>query len=118
APLEQALVELFERFGGMGFAELRNVDPREFKDFADKFGRTMRSMPFQLPEDLLLIIRAISVTSGVCTALNPSFNIWTAIEPYAARLTQREGGTAVRSVVQQLLTTAGDIARLPGQLDD
>lgn len=117
APLELALGELFDRFGGMGFAELQNIDPSEFKDFGDKFGRTMRTMPFQLPEDLLLIIRAVSVTSGVCTALNPSFNIWTAIEPYAARLTQRESGTAARAVVQQLLTTAGDIARLPGQLD-
>lgn len=117
APLELALGELFDRFGGIGFAELRNVDPSEFRDFADKFGRTMRSMPFQLPEDLLLIIRAVSVTSGVCTALNPSFNIWTAIEPYAARLTQKERGAAARTVVQQLLTTAGDMARLPGQLD-
>jgi predicted unusual protein kinase regulating ubiquinone biosynthesis (AarF/ABC1/UbiB family) len=117
APLELALGELFDRFGGMGFAELQKVDPSEFKDFADKFGKTMRSMPFQLPEDLLLIIRAVSVTSGVCTALNPAFNIWTAIEPYAARLTQQERGAAARSVVQQLLTTAGDIARLPAQLD-
>ncbi|AWB89165.1 ABC1 kinase family protein [Salinibacterium hongtaonis] len=118
APLELALGELFDRFGGMGFAELQNIDPSEFKDFGDKFGRTMRSMPFQLPEDLLLIIRAVSLTSGVCTALNPSFNIWTAIEPYAARLTQQESGAAARDLVQQLLTTAGDIARLPRQLDD
>ena len=117
APLELALGELFARFGGMGFAELRNIDPSEFKDFADKFGHTMRSMPFQLPEDLLLIIRAVSVTSGVCTALNPSFNIWTAIEPYAAQLTQRERGAAARTVVQQVVTTAGDLVRLPGQLD-
>src|SRR5690554_5416410 len=59
APLELALGELFDRFGGMGFAELQSLDPSEYKDFADKFGKTMRSMPFQLPEDLLLIIRAV-----------------------------------------------------------
>lgn len=118
APLELALGELFARFGGMGFAELQSLDPSEFKDFADKFGKTMRSMPFQLPEDLLLIIRAVSVTSGVCTSLNPAFNIWTAIEPYAARLTRRESGGAARALVQQLISTAGDLARLPGQLDD
>ncbi|PWB96614.1 ABC1 kinase family protein [Salinibacterium hongtaonis] len=118
APLELALGELFDRFGGMGFAELQNIDPSELKDFGDKFGRTMRSMPLQLPEDLLLIIRAVSLTSGVCTALNPSFNIWTAIEPYAARLTQQESGAAARDLVQQLLTTASDLARLPRQLDD
>lgn len=118
APLEQALGELFSRFGGMSFAELRGLDPSEFTDFADKFGKTMRSLPFQLPEDLLLIIRAVSLTSGVCTALDPSFNIWTAIEPYAAELTRRERGQAVRSVAQQLVTVAGDLVRLPGQLDE
>ena len=75
APLEHAMSELFARFGGMGFAELQKIDPREFKDFADKFGKVMRAMPFQLPENPLLIIRAVGVTSGVCTALNPAFNI-------------------------------------------
>lgn len=118
APLERALGELFSRFGGMSFAELRGLDPSEFTDFADKFGKTMRSLPFQLPEDLLLIIRAVSLTSGVCTALNPSFNIWTAIEPYAAELTRRERGAVARSMAQQLVTAASDLVRLPGQLDE
>ncbi|TQL48087.1 putative unusual protein kinase regulating ubiquinone biosynthesis (AarF/ABC1/UbiB family) [Homoserinimonas aerilata] len=118
APLERALGELFDRFGGLGFAELQNVDPHEFRDFAKKFGDTMRTMPFQLPEDLLLIIRAVSVTSGVCTSLNPAFNIWTAIEPYAARLGSNAGGAAARAVFDQVVATAGVIARLPGQLDE
>ncbi len=118
APLEHAMSELFDRFGGLGFAELQKVDPREFKDFADKFGKVMRTMPFQLPENLLLIIRAVSVTSGVSTSLNPAFNIWTAIEPYAQRLTRNEGKNTLRALAEQALATAGVIARLPQQLDD
>lgn len=117
ASLERAMSELFDRFGGMGFAELRKVDPHEFRDFAEKFGDVVRTMPFQLPEDLLLIIRAVSVTSGVSTALNPAFNIWTAIEPYAARLTSDERGAAARTLLKQVVETAGVVARLPGQLD-
>ena len=117
APLERAMSELFDRFGGMGFAELQKVDPSEFRDFGNKFADIMRTMPFQLPEDLLLIIRAVSVTSGVCTALNPDFNVWTAIEPYAKRLTIDGAGGTVRVLTQQVLTTAGVIARLPQQLD-
>jgi predicted unusual protein kinase regulating ubiquinone biosynthesis (AarF/ABC1/UbiB family) len=116
-PLEHAMGELFDRFGGMGFAELQKVDPTEFTDFADKFGHVMRTMPFQLPENFLLIIRAVSVTSGVCTALNPGFNVWTAIEPYAKRLTRQESGGAARAVIQQAVATVGIIARLPQQLD-
>lgn len=118
APLENAMGELFDRFGGMGFAELQKVDPTEFTDFADKFGHVMRTMPFQLPENFLLIIRAVSVTSGVCTALNPAFNVWTAIEPYAKRLTREEGGGAARAMIQQAVATVGVIARLPQQLDN
>jgi predicted unusual protein kinase regulating ubiquinone biosynthesis (AarF/ABC1/UbiB family) len=118
APLEHAMSELFDRFGGMGFAQLQKVDPREFKDFADRFGNVMRTMPFQLPENLLLIIRAVSVTSGVSTALNPAFNIWSAIEPYAQKLTRSEGLNSVRDVVQQAAATAAVLARLPQQLDD
>lgn len=118
APLERAMSELFDRFGGMGFAELQKVEPDEFIDFADKFGDVMRSMPFQLPENFLLIIRAVGVTSGVCSGLNPEFNVWTAIEPYAKRLTRDEAGGTVRMLAQQIFDTAGLIVRLPQQLDE
>ena len=48
------MTKLFARFGGMGFAELQEVDPREFRDFALEFGDVVRSLPFQLPENFLL----------------------------------------------------------------
>lgn len=118
APLERAMSELFDRFGGMGFAELQKVEPEEFIDFAEKFGDVMRTMPFQLPENFLLIIRAVSVTSGVCSGLNPDFNVWTAIEPYAKRLARDQGGGTVRMLAQQVFDTAGLIVRLPQQLDE
>lgn len=117
-PLEHAMSELFDRFGGMGFAELQKVDPEEYVDFAKEFGNVMRSMPFQLPEDFLLIVRAISVTSGVCTGLHPDFNVWTAIEPYAARLTREQAVGGVKMFAQQALETAGTIARLPRQIEE
>lgn len=118
APLERAIGELFDRFGGMGFAELQKVDPDEFIDFAEKFGNVMRTMPFQLPENFLLIIRAVSVTSGVCSGLNPEFNVWTAIEPYAKRLTRDQSGGTIKMLAQQVFDTAGLIVRLPQQLND
>lgn len=118
APLERAMSELFDRFGGMGFAELQKVNPDEFVDFAEKFGDVMRTMPFQLPENFLLIIRAVSVTSGVCSGLNPEFNVWTAIEPYAKRLTRDQSGGTIKMLAQQVFDTAGLIARLPQQFDD
>lgn len=115
--LERAMTTLFARFGGMGFAELREVDPREFRDFAVQFGDVVRSLPFQLPENFLLIIRAMSLTSGVSSALNPAFNLWDSVEPYAAQLLRDESGNLVQDFTKQALETAGIVFRLPKRLD-
>ena len=116
--LERALSALFARFGGMGFAELRDVDPREFQGFAVEFGDTMRSLPVQLPEGLLLLIRAVSLTSGMCSGLDPQFNIWESIEPYATRLLADESGNLVQDFAQQAVSNAGVLWRLPKRIDD
>lgn len=115
--LERAMSELFARFGGMAISDLQNVDPREFEDFARRFGEVLRGMPFQLPENFLLVIRAASVTSGVCSALDPRFNMWKAVEPYAEQLVRDQGKNAVRDAAQQALRIARLTAALPERLD-
>jgi predicted unusual protein kinase regulating ubiquinone biosynthesis (AarF/ABC1/UbiB family) len=118
AELERALTAVFARFGGMGFAELQEVDPREFRAFAAEFGDLLRSLPFQLPENFLLIIRAMSLTSGMCSALDPAFNIWDAVEPYANRLIREETGNVVQGFAQEAVSVAGLMVRLPRRVDD
>ncbi|MDR7083782.1 putative unusual protein kinase regulating ubiquinone biosynthesis (AarF/ABC1/UbiB family) [Arthrobacter ginsengisoli] len=117
AELERAMTHLFARFGGMGFAELREVDPREFRDFALEFGDVVRSLPFQLPENFLLIIRAMSLTSGVCSSLDARFNLWDSVEPYAAQLLRDERGNIVQDAARQALDAAGVALRLPKRVD-
>jgi predicted unusual protein kinase regulating ubiquinone biosynthesis (AarF/ABC1/UbiB family) len=116
--LERAMTALFARFGGMGFAELRAVDPREFRDFAVEFRDVVRSLPFQLPENFLLIIRAMSLTSGVCSALDPAFNVWDSVEPFAAQLLRDESGNVAQDLAQQALEVIGAAWRLPKRLDE
>jgi len=118
AELERAMTKLFSRFGGMGFAELQEVDPREFRAFANEFSDVVRTLPFQLPENFLLIVRALSLTSGVSSSLNPVFNIWDAVEPYSAQLIRAEGGNVVQDLAKQAMSVAGVLARLPQRLDD
>lgn len=118
AELERAMTQLFARFGGMGFAELAEVDPREFRAFAIEFGDVVRSLPFQFPENFLLIIRAMGLVSGMCSSLNPAFNIWDAVEPYAGQLIRQEGGNVVQAFAKQAASVAGTVTRLPQRLDD
>ncbi|MGV8857095.1 ABC1 kinase family protein [Rhodoglobus sp.] len=117
APLERAMGELFDRFGGMGFSELQKVDPQEFRAFGNEFSDVVRTMPFQLPENFLLIIRSVSVTSGVASNLNSKYNVWTAIEPFAQRLAVDEGSGTIKEFAKQALSSAGLLLRLPQQLE-
>ncbi len=117
AELERAMSELFARFGGMGLAELQQVDERELRSFALEFGEVMRALPFQLPNNFLLVIRSMSLTSGLCSSLDPTFNMWDAVEPYAARLLRDERGNFVQAFGQQAWSVASTVARLPQRLD-
>lgn len=115
--LERALAQLFARFGGMGFAQLKHVDPREFREFGEEFGDVMRSLPFQLPEHLLLLIRSMALTSGMCSGLDPEFNAWDAVEPYAARLLDEERGDVVRDLAAEAMKSAALLWSMPQRAD-
>jgi predicted unusual protein kinase regulating ubiquinone biosynthesis (AarF/ABC1/UbiB family) len=115
--LERALSKVFDRFGGVSFVELQTIDPREFKAFVNEFADIVRALPFQFPENFLLVIRAISLTSGVCSSVNPQFNIWNAIEPYSAKLIRAEGGNAVQAFLKDGLSSLALLARMPKRVD-
>lgn len=115
--LERAMTQLFARFGGMGFAELREVDPREFLDFAIQFRDLVRALPFQLPKNFLLIIRAVSLTSGVCSTLDPVYNLWDSVEPYAAQLIKEERGNTLRDIAQEGVSLLQLAWQLPRRID-
>jgi predicted unusual protein kinase regulating ubiquinone biosynthesis (AarF/ABC1/UbiB family) len=118
ADLERAMTKLFARFGGMGFAELQDVDPREFRAFATEFGDVVRTLPFQLPENFLLIVRAMSLTSGMCSSLDPAFNVWNAVEPYSEQLIRDERGNVIQDFAKQAVSTVGLLAGLPRRFDE
>ncbi|MDN4472062.1 ABC1 kinase family protein [Demequina zhanjiangensis] len=115
--LERAVTKAFARFGGMGLAELRDIDVRDLRDFALEFSDLMIEMPFQMPEDYLLIIRAGSLTSGVCSALDPSFNVWDAVDPYAQKMLRGEPVEFVNHYAHQAWESAGMLWRMPRRLD-
>jgi predicted unusual protein kinase regulating ubiquinone biosynthesis (AarF/ABC1/UbiB family) len=89
--LEQAESQLFDRFWGMSMNELRSVDHREMRQFALQFRELMYEMPFQLPHNLLLLGRTVAILSGMSTGLDPNFNLWNQLAPYAQKLIAEEG---------------------------
>ena len=115
--LERAISALFDRFGGLGVAELTRIDPRELRDFALQFSELVRTLPFQLPESFLLLIRTVSLISGVTSALNRDFNMWDAVDPFARTLLNGGGTSTLRSLGREAVSIASALARLPQRLD-
>ncbi len=115
--LERALVEIFDRFGGLDFSELREIDPRELREFGLQFGHLIRAMPFQLPENFLLIGRTASLVSGVCGGLDREYNVWESVQPFAAELLRAESGGVVADVVNSVARSTRTALQLPGRLD-
>jgi len=116
--LEQAISELFDRFGGVGVGDLVQTDPRELREFALRFSEILRTLPFQLPNDFLFLIRALSLISGVASSLNRDFNIWDAIDPFARSLINGAGSGVAKNLGKEFLSFASTVGRLPRRIDD
>lgn len=115
--LEEASAQVFDRFWGKSMNDLRSIRHDEMMKFGLQFRELMASMPFQVPENLLLLGRTIGILSGMCTGLNADFNLWYQLAPYARKLTEGEGG----SVFDTFLNEAGDFFKtliaLPGRAE-
>lgn len=116
--IEMASVQVFERFGGLSMDELRDISHDEMMNFGLQFQELLLNLPFQLPEDLLLMVRSLAILSGMCTGLDPQFSIWAAVTPYATSLISEEGDSSMFSTVlgtgAELLKT---MVALPGRAD-
>ncbi|WP_282007224.1 ABC1 kinase family protein [Propioniciclava sinopodophylli] len=115
--IERASTEVFARFGGMSMDELVNVPPEEMIEFAGQFRELVFELPFQVPEDMLMLGRSVGILSGVATGLEPSFNVWAVLTPYAAALVSGEGGLSVDRIVKEVADLGRTLLALPGRID-
>jgi predicted unusual protein kinase regulating ubiquinone biosynthesis (AarF/ABC1/UbiB family) len=115
--IEKAETRVFERFWGKSMAELRDFDPREFMEFGEEFRDLMYDMPFQVPQDLLLLGRAVAILSGMCTGLDPGFNVWDNIRPYAEELVKSELTDNLEGWWGEIELILRSLVALPNRMD-
>jgi predicted unusual protein kinase regulating ubiquinone biosynthesis (AarF/ABC1/UbiB family) len=115
--IERASMQLFERFWGMSMSDLRTIDHSEVMRFGLQFRELMVDLPVQLPENLLLLGRTVALLSGMCTGLDPDFNLWTSISPYATKLISDEGGSTFKTVLAEATKIFQVLIGLPGRTD-
>ncbi|PKN87228.1 MAG: ABC transporter [Chloroflexi bacterium HGW-Chloroflexi-8] len=115
--LERAGQHVFDRFWGKSTSQLMGMHAQEARDFIDEFGELMYEMPFQMPENLILLGRCVSILSGMCTGLDPNFNIFERLTPYAGKLIEAEGGGKLKTIWDEVLKIGQLILKLPARTD-
>ena len=90
--LEQANNRVFDRFWGKTSPEIMEMKSEEALEFMQEFSGLLYEMPFQLPENFILLGRCLAILSGICTGLDAEFNLWTSVAPYGEKLMRSEGG--------------------------
>jgi predicted unusual protein kinase regulating ubiquinone biosynthesis (AarF/ABC1/UbiB family) len=96
--------------------ELTNMD---VDAIFDETQHLIRDLPFQLPQDLIYLGRAVSLVGGLATGLYPDFNAFEASKPFAKEMIDRERrdtdwGEQLRGELTTLIQIA---ATLPRQMD-
>jgi len=115
--LERAGQHVFDRFWGKSTSQLMGMHAQEARDFIDEFGELMYEMPFQMPENLILLGRCVSILSGMCTGLDPNFNIFERLTPYAGKLIEAEGGGKLKTIWDEVLKIGQLLLKLPAKTD-
>jgi predicted unusual protein kinase regulating ubiquinone biosynthesis (AarF/ABC1/UbiB family) len=115
--LEEASGQLFDRFWGMSMNELRQIRHSEMMQFGLQFRELMLTMPFQVPENLLLLARTLGILSGMCTGLNPDFNLWAQLSPYAKKLTEGDNGSAFDVFLNEAGAFLKTLIAIPGRAE-
>lgn len=117
ARLEQMQAEVLERYSGLSFKEAQQLAMSEWQDMAREYRDIIYEMPFQLPTDLLFVGRAIAILFGMATSLDPDFDPWKAVEPFARDLAAEEIKRDWRDVLGELEKATRVALSLPGQAD-
>lgn len=117
ALLERVEARVFERFWGKSMSELRQLAPQQARELAREFRELLYAMPFQVPEDLILLGRTVAILSGMCTGLDPHFNVWSGVAPYTQKLIAEEARSGWEFWLGELETLLLTLLALPKRLD-
>jgi predicted unusual protein kinase regulating ubiquinone biosynthesis (AarF/ABC1/UbiB family) len=117
ALLERAEARVFEQFWGKNMSELTAVSYQEMKELTDEFRDLIYEMPFQVPQNVMYLGHCVGILSGMCTGLDPEFNLWKHLAPYARKILAEE----TSKLQENWLVEVGKLARtmlvLPHRLD-
>ncbi len=114
--IRQAEAAVFDRFWGKGMRELVDLDPQEMRQIARQLRDVLYEMPFQLPKDLVFLGRCVAILAGICTGLNPDFNLFESLAPFARRLLAEEAGSWFDAMLEEMRAQGRALLTMPQRM--
>jgi predicted unusual protein kinase regulating ubiquinone biosynthesis (AarF/ABC1/UbiB family) len=111
--LTRANQRAFERFWGKSTTELLEMGQAEALEFLSEFRSLLFENPFQLPDNMILLGRCLSILNGICTGLDPDFNVWQSVIPWADRLIAEEARGQWKVWLGETVDTLRSVVSLP-----
>ena len=111
--LEKMEAKAFEQFWGMNMSELTHIDTQQIHQFASEYRELIYSMPFQVPQDFIFLARCVGILSGMCTGLDPQFNVWNSLAPFAQKLVAEESRFGMDILLEEAKTYLRSLVSLP-----
>ncbi len=115
--IEQAESRVFDQFWGKNMAELTSFSIEEMREFANEFRELLYDMPFQVPQNIIFLARCVGILSGMCTGLDPQFNVWEHLSPYARRIMAEEARAGRETWLAELGNLARSLVVVPQKMD-
>lgn len=115
--LEEAHEAMFKRFWGVRMGQMRNVALNEARYFLREYRDVIYEAPFQFQVDMLFVMRAVGILSGMATNLDPEFDPWAETIPFAERLAKEELQQSWRGWLQEIINLSQVLFKLPTELD-
>lgn len=115
-PIVQAMQTMLRFSFNRTVRELTNMD---VEAIFDETRDIIYSLPFQIPQDLLYLGRAMSMVGGLATEICPDINLFAELRPFARMMLEREQSSANWAErIQNELRDIGQIMlTLPRQMD-
>ncbi len=115
--IERANRRVFDRIWGKSTKDVMEMDISEMRAFVQEFGELLYEMPFQIPESFIMLGRCVAILSGMAMGLDPEFNVWTALAPYAQKLIAEDGAGRIQLIMKEASRIVGVLAALPRHVD-
>jgi predicted unusual protein kinase regulating ubiquinone biosynthesis (AarF/ABC1/UbiB family) len=108
---------MLRKMWGKSMREIIQTHPQEMREIAREFRDVLYEMPFQVPSDLLFLGRCISILMGMCVGLDPDFNFFESLRPFAEGLLTEETGDWINELIPVVMEQIRALAVLPARME-